>query len=657
MTNYSKADRGAMAAAMLRTFNVRKEYLKAPAIVEWMQSAPIALVEYEGFLPNEKPKHRDRRMEIHSVYHGNIKGLVDHLRNLDRSPETRSLSKWEIIFTYYKGISDVQEVIARAKTQTVFGNNETNREEVPQSKEELPISQSSSNEDIQEPKSEEPILQVVEEQLVLQEKPVETEVVSHEKSNVEEENHVEMSTGSAVTSTESSLYNSTIENKNMEVHNMSGVNELLAAANAANLDAGKEQVAPVASNVKSGNKASAEAKEKVTSILAETKAQANEYVKNNTVSAIIAPQKPNALRVKSNMGKAFNDNVLADEEELNKKLAEKISKFITAVSGKQGITLEQFEGLTDAERYANVVVTETNTNGAKKAAAIYNLYKQIKANPGAEYAAYIPGADKVSYATKGYMIGNKVLTVDEFIVELLDNTMGGVYGEGSIDANGNAVGDKPVTFKIASVQTSEKDTQAGIAAKKAPRKLVVRPQNKKEFINGGAHIVFLMTQESEDETGRASFKAAIDVDGAMMPATVSVYALDNEGNKIIRSEKKDKDGKQVITYRTKVASCAVSVPVTKIIRTIGTEFLIGEKMDADIDGRRWNVTLGGGNKGAISNVTSIKDAAGIDVFAFLFQGDIAVTDTLAKSNIYNKLKAASDAQIAQEAQESSEALE
>ena len=649
MANYSKADRGAMKAAMLRTFNIRKEYLKAPAIVEWMQSAPVALVEYEGYLPNEKPKHRDRRMELHSVYHGNIKGLVDHLRNLDKSPEARSLSKWEIIFTYYKGISDVQEVIARAKTQTVFGNNETNRKEVPQSKEELPISQSSSNEDIQKSKSEEP---------VLQEKPTETEVTSHEKSSVEEENHVEMPTGSVVTSTESSLYNNTIkENKIMEVNNMSGVNELLAAANAANSDAGREQVAPVASNVKSGNKASAEAKEKVTSILAETKAQANEYVKNNTVSALIAPQKPNALRVKSNMGKAFNDNVLNNEEELNKKLSEKISKFITAVSGRQGITLEQFEALSDAERYANVVVTETNTNGAKKAAAIYNLYKQIKANPSAEYAAYIPGPDKVSYATKGYMIGSKVFTVDEFIVELLDNTMGGIYGEGSIDANGNAIGDKPVAFKIASVQTSERDTQAGIAAKKAPRKLVVRPQNKKEFINGGAHVVFLMTQESEDETGRASFKAAIDVDGAIMPATVSVYALDNEGNKIIRSEKKDKDGKQVITYRTKVASCSLSVPVTKIIRTIGTEFLVGEKMDADIDGRRWNVTLGSGKKGAISNVDSVKDAAGIDVFAFLFQGDIAVTDTIAKSNIYNKLKAASDAQIAQEAQESSEALE
>ena len=117
MTNYSKADRGAMQAAMLRTFNIRKEYLKAPAIVEWMHSAPVALVEYEGYLPNEKPKHRDRRMEIHSVYHGNIKGLVDHLRNLDKSPEARS--SWrEILFTYYKGISDVQEVIARAKTQT-----------------------------------------------------------------------------------------------------------------------------------------------------------------------------------------------------------------------------------------------------------------------------------------------------------------------------------------------------------------------------------------------------------------------------------------------------------------------------------------------------------------------------------------------------------
>lgn len=655
MANFSKADKGAMEAAVARTFGVRKEYLKAPAIVDWMQEAPVALVEYDGFLPNEKPKHRDRRMELHAVYDCNIQGLVDYLRNLDRSPKAKSLSKWELIYTYYNGISDVQEVIARAKTETVF-SSETNREEVPQSKEELPISQSSSNEDIQEPIIE----QTVVDEKQSDEKPVlvQPEVMSHEKPNVEEDNRMSASTGSAVTSTESSLYNnhSQEENKIMEVNHMSGVNELLAAANAANADAGKEQVTPVASNVKSGSKASSEAKDKVTSILAETKAQANEYVKSNTVSAIIAPQKPNALRVKSDMGKAFDDVTLGNEEELNKKLSEKISKFITAVSGKAGITLEQFEGLTDAEKYANVVVTETNTNGVKKASAIYNLYKQIKANPGAEYAAYIPGADKVSYATKGYMIGSKVLTVDEFIVELLDNTMGGIYGEGSIDASGNAVGEKPVAFKIASVQTSEKDTQAGIAAKKAPRKLVVRPQHKKEFIAGGAHVIFLMTQESEDETGRASFKAAIDVDGGMMPATVSVYSLDNEGNKQVRSEKKDKDGKLTITYKTKVASCAVSVPVTKIVRAIGTEFLIGEKMDADIDGRRWNINLGG-NKGAISNVTSIKDAAGIDVFAFLFQGDIAMTDTLAKSNIVNKLKAASDAQIEKEAQESSDALE
>ena len=45
---------------------------------------------------------------------------------------------------------------------------------------------------------------------------------------------------------------------------------------------------------------------------------------------------------------------------------------------------------------------------------------------------------------------------------------------------------------------------------------------------------------------------------------------------------------------------------------------------------------------------NIKDAAGIDVFQFLFQDNVAVNDTITKSNIYNKLKAASDTIIAQE---------
>ena len=67
----------------------------------------------------------------------------------NKSPKARSLSKWELIYTYYNGISDVKEVVARAKTETVF-SSETNRKEVPQLKEELPISQSSSNEDVQE---------------------------------------------------------------------------------------------------------------------------------------------------------------------------------------------------------------------------------------------------------------------------------------------------------------------------------------------------------------------------------------------------------------------------------------------------------------------------------------------------------------------------
>ena len=48
MANYAKNERQAMSAAFRRVFNVSTEISEDSKIVEWMENAPIVIVEYDG---------------------------------------------------------------------------------------------------------------------------------------------------------------------------------------------------------------------------------------------------------------------------------------------------------------------------------------------------------------------------------------------------------------------------------------------------------------------------------------------------------------------------------------------------------------------------------------------------------------------------------
>lgn len=699
MANYSNSDMQAMKAAFAKVFNVDKSVCDSLEVVKWMENAPIAIVEYDGRFKKESSKDRDVRMELIEVYDGMVQDLINYCRRIFK--EYRQYSKWEMLFKIAHEISSADELIERAKAQMVFGGDEVAITE-PQVTEELPINQSTSAEGAtessnEEPKSEPPVTvaeekpvdvtledgtsapteetpvhiepvaemstsEVVEEVPKVEDREIVTEVqtVSNTQEVADAKSATEPSeqpTGNVHGATQHSLSNTTnnsiMEETKMENDAMKAMME--AAQKAGATDPAQAQTAPK-SNTGSADKA----KDKeniaaVAQILGEEKNVRNAWTRQNVVTDVVSTQKPAALRTLSGEGTPTTE---AEQDKALEKINENIAKFVVGVSGKKGITVEQFAGLTDDEKYANVYgsTAEIRTANVIKAQAMYELLMQIKQNPMAPIKAFIPGADKVSYATKGYAINGRPLPIEEFIVELLDNGMGIIYGEGSMTPDGNDVGDKPVTFKVGIAKVTEKNQSSGIATTATVKKVpTVRPKNKKEFIRNGQNVIFLFDKlaEGENAQGTASFKAAIQGADGVTNAVVPVYALDENGNRIAK-EKKTADAET--TYKTKMVSINCSVPVTKVVKEIGDQFKNGD-VDTAVTAARWNINLTVAKQsGNFGNVGEMSQAPGMDVFALIYGGGASLSSTLKKSGTIAKLQAAANEEIEADAKQAAEEL-
>lgn len=651
VSKYSKPEWQNMTAAFKRLFKVDDNIMQTDAIKNWMANAPVEIVEFDGKIKGENSKQKDRRMEIIDVYDGNVSPLVNYLKGTFR--DKRNLSKWELIFTIANGITAVQKTIEQATLEATFGNN-GDIVEVPQTTEELQSNPSSSTEEhvstvpTPEVVDKEP-QQTVEQELTTNVTPEETH----------EENHTEQSSvtpsGNVQQEEEKPLFNKPITNFK-EDSKMSDLKDLVAMAAApgvtATADPTQEQAAPAA-NVAKNDKVSEESKVRVTKQIADQKEQRNNWVRQNTVSAIISTMKPAALRVTSRQGRPVADGT--DAAKATEAINKKISKFIVAVSGVEGITQDVFEAKSDAEKYANVVDDADHKN-VKKAAATYELLKQMKQNPTGDFAAYIPAEDKVSYPTRGYFIGSTPYPTQDFIVALCENSTGAIYGEGSVDADGKDASENATVFVIGVAKSKEagKAKATGIAKTTgdSPKKPVIRPRNKKAFLEDKSHVKFLFTQEATDGEGTASFKAAVNVGGELVAASVPVYALDTQGQRIANPSKAA--GKT--TYKKKVASVSVSVPVTKIKKEFGAEFkLAGE--ESNTAALRWGITWGEAVKGNFGALVELGSSPIVDVFANVYEGKLTLGDSMRNAESIKKLQAAANKQAEEDAAASASELE
>lgn len=803
MASYSSSDLRAMSAAFMRVFNVSKEVAESPVILEWMQNAPVGIVEYDGTFAGERSKQRDTRMELYDVYDGQISDLVNYLKSTFK--DKKQLSKWEIIFHVYNEIMDVQETIKQAESQVIFSTDEGN-DTVPQTSEELQTSQGASVEEelthetapevMVDSKTQQESVESTEQDMLpadeqsiepqegsdipsnedvvdVSDTNVEPEVVTVEDNNAEaltshdtssvrdassskleessklhegiseeqqsssivqneevaansdapvmhnEDDHglfpqeqvevmgssdsvesvqqttvkventvhtdsvgdvtavpikeetpaveeVKQSTshdevlngpvadesdssrsGNVYESNENPLF--TNKENHMEDSTMAegAVEQLLKAAEGSAANPAAVQQVP-SSNVESAKADVKEAQQKVTSLLGGEKNARQEWTRANIVSAIISTMQPAALR------KLADEGTVGTQEDPQKKaeaITNKLTGFVQLVSGRKGCTIDQFEQMTDTDKYANVVPGETKINdivvtNVDKAKAMYELLKQVKQNPDMKVPAFIPA--NPSYPTKGYMIGSQGHSVDEFMLTLMDNSNGAIYGAGSITPDG-VEKENAVSFALAVASKKEKAQADTITTQKTIKKVpVVRAKNKKLFVQDPSHVVYLFTQVDTEKTGKASFRALLEVNGAAVAAGVSVYSLDDNGKKIVLSHdnKNNKD-----RYKTRQASISVSVPCTSILKQFAPEFK-GEDEDV-IAAQRWNVNMGSGKaQGNYGNIAEFSQTPVFDVFTQVYAGQMPVTGALKNSTALAALKSAADQQAAADAQAS-----
>lgn len=669
MISYSKGERSVMNATFQKLFVVDADVLSQQAIQDWLCEAPITVVEYDGSLPKENRKMRDQRMEIFDVYDGSIHTLVEYLRRL--YPEKKKSSKWELIFSACNEISSAQKAIEQAIAQRAFGQKDV-VEEMPQVVEEQLTSQGSSSEVNEE--------QVQSSQISTEEKSDNAEVVNPVKVDegiveektveepivpiVEEINNTSMTKESAIPSgnvtkqEENSLLNKNKNNnENMEDKNMANVTDLLDAAKMAGgqADPAAEAQVPgvqgegaVKSNASATKAVDEKTKVAVVSILEGSQEQRNRWTIENAVTAIICPKKPAALRA---IGKEGTVTKETDATKAGEEITSKLVAFITAVSGKENITIDEFAALPAEQKYANVVNKGDNL---AKAEAMYNKLLIIKQNPLAKYDAFIPSADKCSYPIKGFCIGSEVFSTDEFIVQVVEKSNGAVYAEGYVNNEGKSVGEKPVVFKLKLATKKEKAKATGISREqKATRVPIIRPMNKAAFLADPSHIQYLFTKEAENEQGKGTFKAELDINGTKMGASVSVYKIEG-GNRVKADSYTDENP----VYKTKVVSINVSVPVAKIENEFEARFQGKEGESRVITGNRWGIQISSTvQNDDFGNVTDMASTPLMAVLAGIYEGGVKFGDTVAASNLVNTIKSAANKQAEADANAAADDLE
>ena len=626
-----------------------------------MQEAPVAIVEYDGYLKGEESTDRDNRMEIVDVYDGTPQTLVSYLRHL--YPDRKRMTKWALIFQVYSEIIDVHQTIEQAKVQNVFGASGESGE-APVETEVVQSDPVASKEETLT--ADDGVTDVTPEQTVhtdtvetgsptpIEEFPVKEAEPSANRGDALDTQVADDSSltpsGNVREGGGDLLSNTTLT----EVKRMSDVNELLQAAAGAQASANpaEAQKAPSANTgaVKADMKAAQVA---VSQALASESAQRQAWTKSNFVTSLVSTMKPAALRRTSDEGTVGTETDPAKQQEA---INGKLTGFVAAVTGKKGLTVEQFEALSDNERYVNVVPGTTKVNDVEvsnvdKAKAIYELLKQVKQNPNITVPAFIPG--KLSYPVKGYAVGGKAMPTDEFMVLMLDKSNGAIYATGGVDANGNEI-DGATSFKLATAKKTEKAQAQAITTQRVERRVpVIRVKAKAAFIEGGKNIIYLFNNEDPENAGRAAFRAAISVNGVMVGAGVTVYALDDEGKRQVLSHN-DKDNTD--RYKTKQASVSVSVPVKKVIKEFAPEFK-GED-DTLIAAARWGVPMGSSKtqNGDFCNIKEFSQTPAFDVFAQVYAGQVQFTGKLKESTTLQTLRAAANKAAEEDAAEAAEAL-
>lgn len=420
---YSAATLKVQRQAFKQLFSVPDDILKQNAVIKWMASAPIWIVEYDGILPGEDKLISDRRQEMKEVYDADIEGLVKHLRNI--YPDRGELQSWALIFSVANEISSADDIIGQAVSEVAFPEDDS-------------LNTDESN--------NEPTTKVVEVPVIDERKTTVKNIATGNVQKIDSaESYIETNNVNSSKEEEKMVKKNIIEAAN----GMAAQAEIGGTDPRTQIDTGDEK-----NPVKVGKTAKFDVEDKDRKFVADSlqadKDSRDTASRNGRVTKIITTSYPAALRLVDpsvTKGKLHELSM----KNAQTKLEEKINKFTQACSGNSAMTVASFSAKptfvnvsTDQVKYKEKSFGFTYVDVAKE---MWKIYSAVLNDNNLEYDALVPDEADVSYPVKGVVTTDKEYSEHEFVEYLLNNTLGWMYADGSLDNAGKPI-DKACEFKV-----------------------------------------------------------------------------------------------------------------------------------------------------------------------------------------------------------------
>lgn len=546
-SKFSKTDQKQMQLAFANVFGASKEVSEHRSIAEWMERAPVGIVEWEGTLHNENPTARDYRMQRAEVYDGDIHKLVEYLREI--CTEMEAQPKWNLIFKVYNGIEDCSSLIQAVETTILFGDGAGESGKTQADEPTTSSDSSTESQTLVDATENTPERQPVAEGTVTHSGKLENDRASDLLSNttVITENKEEQSMA-----TENEVFDEQQQTPTTGTGNAE-LDSLMKAAQAANPDAGNNLDAVQDAGITQTTGTSKPAMPKIGSeyidntqkLLAEDLPRRVEWGKTNLVQRILTKAEPSSLRIVD----ATKGVIGTGEEAARKKTVESImGKFAKAVGQPSWSAMTDEQSMD--ERFPHV----KGIGDQQRAEAIRQLLSKLYADPMAVLPVYVN--PKPTWSICGVeMTGGVKLSMPEFRDEAIANSPGAVYAKDAL-VQGAPVSD-PTAFVLTMVKGKEnKKNASGDKPSTGKTEGAVgvwagqmRVANKPKFVDNRANVLVIyptVQNPTEEQMKYVGCKALLTIDGKDAAATFKYEVYKEDGTpEYIVTDKKDRDGNPV----------------------------------------------------------------------------------------------------------------
>ena len=505
-------------------YNLTDEQVNHPKVLEWIEEAPVGVLEHPDYFEGETKDIKDKRMECNQVYQGDIVALVDYLREIDDS--YKLIPSWNLICKLFNEISPIDDVLSRLVVE-----GKPTVEELLASKEVAMVDPETSKTIVEETTSTSEVSSA---------KDLKENVENTDLSNIngsEEPVQLNMELPQESKTEESTRAGD--NNFNFKEDSEMGVlDNVVKEANNTTVNTSKAH--------EEGN----EAAQKAQSVLAATKVVREDFTKNNKIQQFVVANDSTANRIVNGVTQAM---VAINAEDCAKRIKTMKINFLKAI----GVAAEEAKGLKvtinsvdDIMKYQN----KEERRGVYSKADAEVAYKvwlrlvELTSDP-TQLMTFAP-LRATDYKVVGANISGRYYDYMGLINLVLTKSMGTIYAVNAIGEDGMVDSKKATYIRVKTVEVKgKKDEATGQETK--TKKLIPTFMKKAEFVKTPSNVLVAHpTSTSNDVKEQKTVQVTFLVDNPQQGAepVEAKFSYFNDSPKATIKTVKDSKGVERVVY-------------------------------------------------------------------------------------------------------------